>query len=104
MTENTDDTINLTQSLQKLERIVQWFDEQEEVDVEQGLTKVKDAAKLIKDSKSRLAAIENEFAEIEKEIGEDTGTADVSQEGPSIKNEVNINKNDESIDLSEIPF
>ena len=60
---------NLTTSLKELNAIVTWFDEQEQVDVEQGLEKVKVAAKLIKDSKSRLAEIENEFREIEKEMG-----------------------------------
>lgn len=103
MTENTDDTVNLTQSLQELEGIVQWFDDQEEVDVEQGLTKVKAAAKLIKDSKSRLAAIENEFAEIEKEIGE----GDESVEAPEEASDVweSSNKDDDvPVNLSEIPF
>lgn len=60
---------NLTASLTELTAIVNWFDEQEQVDVEQGLEKVKAAAKLIKESKTRLAHIENEFKEIEKEMG-----------------------------------
>lgn len=61
--------INLTESLADLNAIVGWFDEQEDVDVEQGLVKVREAAKLIKDSKTRLSKIENEFKEIEKEMG-----------------------------------
>ena len=60
--------VNLTESLAELNAIVGWFDEQENVDVEQGLEKVREAAKLIKDSKTRLAQIENEFKEIEKEM------------------------------------
>ncbi len=64
---------NLTTSLKELNAIVTWFDEQEQVDVEQGLEKVKVAAKLIKESKSRLAEIENEFREIEKEMGVTSG-------------------------------
>lgn len=60
---------NLTQSLSELNKIVSWFDEQENVDVEQGLEKVRAAATLIKESKTRLAQIENEFKEIEKEMG-----------------------------------
>tara|TARA_B100000745_G_scaffold58094_2_gene34456 strand:- start:15352 stop:15654 length:303 start_codon:yes stop_codon:yes gene_type:complete len=73
MAKNQDkkDEINLTKSLEELNSIVTWFDEQEDVDVEAGLEKVREAAKLIKVSKSRLAQIENEFKEIEKEIGED---------------------------------
>lgn len=103
MTENTDDTVNLTQSLQELEGIVQWFDNQEEVDVEQGLTKVKAAAKLIKDSKSRLAAIENEFAEIEKEIGEDDESTQSTEDEPNVW-EDQKKDDDEPVNLSEIPF
>jgi exonuclease VII small subunit len=69
--------VNLTESLAELNAIVEWFDEQENVDVEQGLEKVRDAAKLIKDSKTRLAQIENEFKEIEKEMGSaDAGDED----------------------------
>lgn len=59
---------NLTQSLSELNKIVSWFDEQDNVDVEQGLEKVRAAATLIKESKTRLAQIENEFKEIEKEM------------------------------------
>lgn len=104
MTESTnDDTVNLTQSLQELEGIVQWFDDQEEVDVEQGLTKVKAAAKLIKDSKSRLAAIENEFAEIEKEIGEDDESTQSTEDEPNVWEDQKKN-DDEPVNLSEIPF
>lgn len=60
--------INLTESLEKLNDIVTWFEEQDNVDVEEGLEKVRAAAALIKDSKTRLAHIENEFREIEKEM------------------------------------
>lgn len=63
--------INLTKSLEELNAIVGWFEGQEQVDVEAGLDKVRQAAKLIKNSKTRLAEIENEFKEIEREIDED---------------------------------
>ncbi len=62
--------INLGENLAKLAAIASWFDEQEEVDIEEGLAKVKDAAGLIKESRARLAAVENEFLEIRKEIEE----------------------------------
>lgn len=48
--------------------IVEWFDEQEEVDVEVGLEKVKEGAELIRDCKKRLSEVENEFKEIQREI------------------------------------
>jgi len=60
--------VNLTESLGELQEIVAWFEEQDDVDVEQGLVKVREAAGLIKGSKQRLSQIQNEFKEIEKEM------------------------------------
>jgi exodeoxyribonuclease VII small subunit len=59
---------NLGESLKKLEGIVQWFDEQKEVDVEMGLEKVKEGVAFIKASRSRLKEVENEFEEVKKEL------------------------------------
>ncbi len=59
---------NLNNDLKRLSEITDWFNNQEEVDVEEGLKKVKEAVGLIKASKSRLKEIENEFEEIKKEI------------------------------------
>ncbi|MCK5466590.1 exodeoxyribonuclease VII small subunit [Candidatus Parcubacteria bacterium] len=61
---------NLSESLKKLEEIARWFELQEEIDVEKGLEKVKEGAKLIKTSKERLRKVENEFEEIKKEMKE----------------------------------
>jgi len=65
------ETKNLKTNLKKLEEISNWFNDQKEVDVEEGLNKVKEAVELIKSSKERLKQIENEFEEIKKEIDED---------------------------------
>ena len=54
-------TDNLNNNLKKLSEIAEWFDSREEVDVEEGLIKVKEAVVLIKASKQRLKEIENEF-------------------------------------------
>lgn len=59
---------NLSSNLKRLSEITDWFENQEEVDIEEGLKKVKEAAALIKVSKERLKAIENEFEEIKKEV------------------------------------
>lgn len=59
---------NLSKSLKELAEITAWFDSREEVDVEEGLKKVKEAIKLIKESKERLKEVENEFEEIKREI------------------------------------
>jgi len=62
------DTKNLNDSLKRLAEITKWFDNQEEIDIEEGLKKVKEAVELIKASKERLKTIENEFEEIKKGI------------------------------------
>lgn len=64
---------NLSESLKKLEEIVTWFDDQEEVDVEKGLEKVREGVTLIKESKARLKEVENEFEEVKKELEEANG-------------------------------
>ena len=63
--------INLKESLSKLNNIVEWFDNQEEVDVELGLEKVKEGAGLVKLCKARLSEIENEFEEIKRDFESD---------------------------------
>jgi len=60
--------LNLTESLKKLEEINSWFQDQEEIDVEKGLKKVKEGAEIIKSSRARLKNIENEFEEIKKDL------------------------------------
>lgn len=70
MTEKLE-TKNLNENLKRLSEIAEWFDKIEEVDVEEGLERVKEAVGLIKLSKERLKEIENEFEEIKKEINSD---------------------------------
>ncbi len=62
---------NLNRNLEKLSEITEWFEKGDEVDVEEGLKKVKEAAFLIKSCKARLGEIENEFEEIKKEIDDE---------------------------------
>jgi exonuclease VII small subunit len=59
---------NLNQNLKKLNSIIEWFENQEELDVELGLKKVKEAMDIIKETKKRLKKVENEFEEIKKDI------------------------------------
>lgn len=68
MAKEKSDTKNLNNNLKRLSEITEWFDGQEEIDVEEGLNKVKEAVRLIKASKERLKAVENEFEEIKKEM------------------------------------
>lgn len=59
---------SLSDSLRQLEAISTWFENQEEIDVEQALEKVKEGVALIKSSKERLKEVANEFAEVKKEL------------------------------------
>jgi len=88
---------DLTTDLKKLSDISEWFEEQEEVDVEEGLKKVKEAAALIKASRERLKAVENEFEEIKKEIGL-KGDDDNKREEEEEKGE------EEEVDVKDIPL
>ena len=71
MAKEKSDTKNLNNSLKRLSEITEWFDNQEEIDIEEGLKKVKEAVALIRAGKERLKAVENEFEEIKKEIAID---------------------------------
>ena len=58
----------LKESLKKIEEIINWFDNQEKIDVEAGLEKAKEGVNLIKSSKKRLKELENEFEKIKTEL------------------------------------
>jgi exonuclease VII small subunit len=58
----------LTDSLKNIQNIISWFENQEEVDVEKGLEKIKEGAKLIQESRARLREIENEFEIVKSEL------------------------------------
>lgn len=56
--------------MKRIRDILEWFDTQEELDVEQGLEKVKEGAELIAKAKKRLAELENEFQEVKAKLNE----------------------------------
>jgi len=62
---------NINESLKKLSDIAEWFEKRDEIDIEEGLKKAKEASLIIKESKERLKEIENEFEEIKKSIDEE---------------------------------
>ena len=67
MTKDKKDSVK--DSLSKLEQITRWFDSQKEIDVEEGMKKVKEGVVLVKDLEKRLLEIENEFREVKKDLG-----------------------------------
>lgn len=60
--------LSLGESLKRLESITEWFENQEEIDVEKALEKVKEGVRLLKTSKERLKEVENEFHLVKKEL------------------------------------
>lgn len=67
---------NLNQNLAQLALIAGWFESREDIDVEEGLKKIKEAAALIISSKERLKEVENEFKEIKRSIDAEIGESD----------------------------
>jgi len=64
-------TEDISKSLEKLEKIVRWLDEQDQVDVEEGLKKVREGAELVRSLRARLKSVANEFEEVKKGLEED---------------------------------
>lgn len=65
-----DKKFNFTKAIEELEEINRWF-QNEEIDLEEGLTKFRHGLELIKKCRERLKIVENEFKEIKKEFSED---------------------------------
>lgn len=97
MAKEKSDTKNLSSNLKRLSEITEWFDNQEEADVEEGLNKVKEAVELIKASKGRLKNIENEFKEIKKEI-------DIKEEDEREENDIKEESSKDKLNPKDIPF
>ena len=71
MTKKTDQKHDLKKYLADIKAISDWFEEQEEIDLEEALVKIREAGELIKLSKDRLVEVENEFREIKAKIEEE---------------------------------
>jgi len=95
MTKEKPDVKNLSDNLKKLSEITKWFEDQEDVDIEEGLKKVKEAVSLIKVSKERLKEVENEFEEIKKEV-------DIKEDNDEEQEEEE--EEEEKEDVKNIPF
>lgn len=93
------DKVNLTEALKKLEEINEWFEVQEEVDVEEGLKKVKEGVKLVKESQKRLKDVENEFKEVRKELSEEE-----APEPKDVEDYEEASEPEKDIDIEDIPF
>ncbi len=65
---STKEKKTLGESLKKLEQISQWFEGQDELDVEEGIAKAKEGAALLKSTRKQLQHVENEFEDIKKSL------------------------------------
>lgn len=61
----SDKKNNIETQLRELEEIAEWFEKEEDFDLEEGLRKVKEGAELVKKLKTRIKEVENEFNELE---------------------------------------
>lgn len=96
---------DFTQSIKRLEEINAWF-QNEDLNLDEGLHKLKDGKDLIKMLKSRLREAENEFVKIKKEFIEESPQQEaevtdtmISGNGPKRKSLA-----DKEISPDDIPF
>ncbi|MFA6423738.1 MAG: exodeoxyribonuclease VII small subunit [Candidatus Magasanikbacteria bacterium] len=61
----TEKKFNFAKSYQELQKIVEWF-EKTDVDLEEGITKFEEGAKIVKDLKEYLEKMENKIKELKK--------------------------------------
>jgi exonuclease VII small subunit len=59
---------NFSQNFRQLQQLVAWFEQQRDIDVEEGMLKAKLAAELIQRCSHRLSQLENEFTAIKQEL------------------------------------
>ena len=65
----TDQNLDFKKSIEELEEINRWFQE-EEIDLDEGLKRLKKGKDLIKKCRERLKNVENEFIKIKEEFNE----------------------------------
>ncbi|MDP1689942.1 MAG: exodeoxyribonuclease VII small subunit [bacterium] len=94
--------VNLKESLKKLNEIVEWFESQDEIDVEAGLGKIREGAALVKVCKKRLSEVENEFEQIQRDV-EEGGAKGASAKTVPARAKA-PQESDEEVDPDKIPF
>ena len=70
-----DQNFDFKKSIEELEQINRWFQD-EEVDLDEGLKKLRRGKDLIKKCRDRLKNVENEFIKIKEEFKEETESTD----------------------------
>lgn len=93
----SDNNSNFSDSMKKIEEINEWF-EDEDLDLEEALNKLKEGKTLIKACKVRLEEIENEFNELKIDFAEDQ---DTNQKFEDVAIEDTVSS---ETDNSDLPF
>jgi exodeoxyribonuclease VII small subunit len=88
---NNSNQSDFTASINQLEEINSWF-QNEDLDLDEGLRKLRIGKELIKKCRARLQEVENEFIEIKKEFAQDpvlqaTKNQNAGVDGDNIKPE-----------------
>lgn len=65
------DKLDFADAVKKLEEINKWF-QSEDIDLDEGLQKLRTGKELIKQCRERLQNVENEFLKIKDEFTEET--------------------------------
>jgi exodeoxyribonuclease VII small subunit len=76
-------------SIAKLEEINAWF-QNEDLDLDEGLEKLKTGKDLIKKCRARLREVENEFIDIKKEFAQDDQSIETVSDGNSDQTEPGV--------------
>jgi len=63
---------NFAKSFEELEAITQWFESEEALDLEKGLTQFERGLALARELKETLSEVENKVNEIKKKFGEES--------------------------------
>jgi exodeoxyribonuclease VII small subunit len=68
-----DKQFQVSKAIQELEEMNRWFQE-ENIDLEEGLERLKKGKELIQQCRQRLQSVENEFLKIKAEFAEEVST------------------------------
>jgi exodeoxyribonuclease VII small subunit len=102
-----DDTkkLDFAQSLNRLEEINTWF-QTEDINLDEGLQKLREGNELIKQCREKLQAVENEFVKIKQEYADDSEQAVPLADGQAPNHhvrEVGV-VDTEDVPADDIPF
>ena len=96
---------DFTESVNKLEEINSWF-QNEDIDLDEGLYKLKAGKELIKKCRTRLKEVENEFIKIKKEFVEEAQEQEVEavEDLPNRQRPKHQLPDDDGQDPDDVPF